>query len=788
MITKHERLALLANVPYELTQQPRWVGYKLIPSPKRAGKIDKLPYSPVTGRLAAVNDPGTWTSFQDAVAFVEEQEDIHGVGIVLTGDGLVAVDLDNCVDGSGSIAPWAAEIVDTLQSYTEFSPSRTGIHILVWGTLPDGRKRRGGIEMYADGRYMTITGNIVPGTSPTLAERSAVIAEVYDRHLGSEPSPSNGSEHVPSSGGVQCLDDQEVLDKMFGSAHGECIQRLWNGDLSQYDGDQSAADLALCNHLAYWTDRNPEQMDRLFRQSQLYRPKWDKVHRGDGATYGQMTIECAIESTPRAYMDMKDIIQRLRWPQAGSSGVNGSLPDEQLEHLYQEGWHDSGHAVCVHTLFGNQFAYSTALGWLQYTGTHWEGKDAEFAVNRAVSEMLLLRRQAAAQLGERGTDPYRKSEPSTQRKENVKYAFRDLVMVSVGEFDKDPDVLNCRNGVIDLRTGDLVAHEPSNRFTYCVPVAYQPNAAATEWLHFLAQVVKDWNDLEDWLQMACGYSITGRTTEECMFYIYGPTRSGKGTFTTALLNLLGEPLAQGANFSTFTQRRDGDSQNFDLAPLRPARLVFASESGRYQTLNEAAVKAITGNDPIRAAYKYRDHFSYVPQYKIWLASNHPVRGDVDDDAFWSRIRVIEFPHSYLNREDKGLKRYISSPDVLTGILAWAVAGANRWYTSQTGLMTPQPVCQSTQGQRYEQDYVKQWLEECIVAQVGAFSPIAVLYGSYRTWCEANGLTPKTSGSLGKALTAKGLVAGRQGKNGVLHRGYHDIVVRHEDQLSLNLPV
>jgi putative DNA primase/helicase len=355
--------------------------------------------------------------------------------------------------------------------------------------------------------------------------------------------------------------------------------------------------------------------------------------------------------------------------------------------------------------------------------------------------------------------------------------FRDIVAVGLNEFDSDPNVLNCANGVIDLRNGQLVAHGPSNRFTYCVQTPYLPTADATQWLGFLQGSVKDYDDVALWLQMAFGYSITGLTREECMFYIHGPSRSGKGTFAQAALTLLGSPLARGVDFSTFTRARDGDSQNFDLAPLRPARFISASESGRYASLNEAVVKNITGNDPITAAYKHRDQFTYTPQFKIWLASNHPAKGDVDDDAFWGRLRVINFPNSHLGKEDKTLKWTMSGPTVLPGILAWAVEGARLWYGSRQGLITPFAVNIATQQHRVELDHIQQWLDECATPGREDAVTVPALYKSYELWCEDNGHTPKKAVAFGRALVAKGFESTRKKIGDVTHRAYRGLILR-----------
>ena len=261
--------------------------------------------------------------------------------------------------------------------------------------------------------------------------------------------------------------------------------------------------------------------------------------------------------------------------------------------------------------------------------------------------------------------------------------------------------------------------------------------------------------------MAIGYSLTGHTREEVLFYLYGPPRSGKGTITEMLLALLGSPLAKEVNFSTFTAQRTGDSQNFDLAPLKPCRMVLASESNQYERFNEAKVKALTGGNEVYCAFKHRSHFNYRPQFAIWLSSNQPVNADPDDDAVWGRLRIIEFPKSHLGQEDKTLKDRMKSRQTLEGLLNWAIQGAIKWYAlGSKGLPELESSAAIKSVQRSELDNVQAWLEEC--CQIGAdhFTPNSKLYPSYRLWCEVNGVEPKKQKGLTQALQRKGFLPSR----------------------------
>lgn len=410
---------------------------------------------------------------------------------------------------------------------------------------------------------------------------------------------------------------------------------------------------------------------------------------------------------------------------------------------------DQGNAEAVYHLYGPYIAHNEAYGWLIWDGNHFVTSVQR--INTLIVEVLRLRMRAAAHL-ER-TDIAKVARCMAGTVSAARSLLENLAHVDVSEFDSEPDLINTLSGVVDLRTKRIIPHDPSYRFTWCAPVKYNPSASTVTWLDFLAETLES-EEMIDYLQQALGYSISGYISEEVLFYIYGPPRSGKGTLSETILAIFPRPIAIEVDFNTFTAKREGDAQNFDLAGMKAARLVFASESNKYQSLNPGKVKALTGGNMVHCAFKHKDFFSYQPQYAVWLSSNHEVNADADDDALWGRVKVINFPHSRLGQEDKTLKRRMQSPVNLEAVLAWLVEGAYQWYQHEgQGLETPDAVRQLTMEQRASQDTVGLWLEECCEKSEGNWVANTLLMQSYDNWCEANGYEPKKAKGLAQSLAA-----------------------------------
>ena len=309
--------------PKELSDLRQWICWRLEPDPK-SDKPRKVPYDPKTGRKASSTNPDTWATLAEAMA-AREKYLFTGVGFVFTEEcGIVGVDIDHCRNEDGSFTDVAKAILEKAQSYTEISPSGSGLHIFLRGVMPGkgNKNSASGVEMYAAARYFTMTGNRLEGTPEAIADGKDILPWIHENYIAKK---SGKKVKAKKALRTVSLTDEQVLEKARAAQNGDDFSSLWDGSWEGRFGSQSEADLSLCCSLAFWTGKNKEQMDRLFRQSKLFREKWDKVHHADGATYGEETLDQAIARTENVYTPGGEL---------GIYEANGRYMRERGENVY----------------------------------------------------------------------------------------------------------------------------------------------------------------------------------------------------------------------------------------------------------------------------------------------------------------------------------------------------------------------------------------------------------------------------------------------------------------------
>ncbi len=338
---------------------------------------------------------------------------------------------------------------------------------------------------------------------------------------------------------------------------------------------------------------------------------------------------------------------------------------------------------------------------------------------------------------------------------------RSDVAVPADAFDRDPWLLNTLTGTVDLRTGRPRPHNQDDMLSKMAPVEFDPDARLDLWDRFLTEATGKDVELQAFLQRAVGYSLTGSTAEEVMFFVHGPSCTGKSTFIEAIKRTLGD-YAWTADFRSFLRQSVSDRPRSDIAQLAGRRFVASIEVDEGKKLAEGLVKLLTGGDTVSARFLYQREFNFRPEMKLWLASNHAPRVDADDEAMWRRIHRVPFeivvPE---DTRDPQVKAILSDPaQAGPAILAWAVRGCVAW--QREGLNPPSSVVKSTDAYRQDQDVFQAFIDEACDIDPDYRVARCHLRVAYEQWCEGNGERPLDARGFAERLRHRGFGDGKVG--------------------------
>jgi putative DNA primase/helicase len=309
---------------------------------------------------------------------------------------------------------------------------------------------------------------------------------------------------------------------------------------------------------------------------------------------------------------------------------------------------------------------------------------------------------------------------------------RPYLAVSMGELDRDPWLVNCQNGTLDLRTGKLKDHDPGDRITKIVPVDYDPDAPAPRFNQFLKEALVD-DALIKFVKRYSGYTLTGITRERLLAILYGVGKNGKTTLTELLHEVLGD-YARNTDVETLLIKRYQGVGN-DVAALKGARFVSAAEVEKGRRLAESKVKQLTGRDTVTARFLFGENFDFKPEFKLWLSTNNKPVILGTDDAIWDRIRLIPFTKRF-DGHNADPKLPDKLRNELAGVFAWMVEGCLEW--QEHGLEEPKTVTDATRQYREEMDTLTSFLDETCVIGPNYRVLAEGLYQCYAMWCDKSG--------------------------------------------------
>jgi putative DNA primase/helicase len=738
---------IYSNIPGELKELKQWCGFKIV---YRNGKDTKIPINAYNGDFGKSNDEETWSDFETAVESINKF-DCDGIGFYFK-EPYIGIDIDDIrTDIERYLSEdhednTVSEFVDILESYAEISPSGNGIHIILKGDLPSNGSRKGNKEFYSSGRFFTMTGNIIGGYRHIFDDRDfGKINYLHSKYIASD-EPAKEISNL-SDGLGNDLSINEIIKVAEKSKNGIRFKLFMEGGWSQFYDSQSEADMAFANDLAFWTNRDYKKMDNIFRQSSLYRNKWDEK-RGEN-TYGQITLYKAIQECTNVFN-----------PQQNDDGYSLYVKEFDTKTVEKKfySYDDTGNAARFTDAFGDIVRYSyVRKNWYYYNGKTWV-LDQEGKVKSLVDEVLEKMKQEPVYV----TDDLDEEEAQKNLRKHIKYSrgsngktnmlkeSQHLAPIQPEQFDKDKHLLNVQNGYIDLKTGKLNDHDRSKYFSKIATVEYTDKIDYPQWQDFLIDIFDGNTDLINYMQRAVGYSLSGSTEEQVMFILYGNGRNGKSVFLDIITEMLGS-YTTNIQPQTLMVKPMSGSANSDIARLQGARLVTTTEPNDGMRFDEGLVKQVTGGDTVTARFLYGDEFDYDPEFKLWMATNHKpiIRGT--DDGIWRRMVIVPFTVQIPDHKvDKNLRYKLRRE--MTAILNWAVEGYQEW--RRTGLNEPKIIKDQRQTYRTEMDSVELFIEECCYRKDGEREKSADLYRAYKQWAKENNQYNMNSTKFGKEMSNK----------------------------------
>lgn len=756
------------NIPDVLKQTASFCVWKM---EKRSGRPTKVPYNPRTGAMARTNDPSTFADFNTAMkSYAIGGWD--GIGYRVS-EGIGAIDIDHCIREDGSLNDVAASILGIFpDAYFERSPSGTGLRGF-FKLSPDFaydktvyyiNNRKHGLEVYLPGvtnRFVTVTGDMLRNGAVT--RNDDALRTLLDTFM--KRSTRVSSKTVEP---VSYLDDEGVITHASASESGDKFKALYAGNWEEGYDSQSDADMALVSILAFWCGNVEEQIDRIFRTSGLMRDKWDRM-TGD-STYGQITIRNAVSTNGEIYTPImtgsaEDDFESLDEEEAEVLTFEPDLShitltiEEMRPHTkphYQRDEIGIGYAFADYFKPIARFDRERGI-WYVYDGKIWQPDENALAVAELAKILADRLYSFALQITDEDTrNRYIKRVQKLQMRKNRRTMIEDaksVYPVSHTVFDRNTDLFNCQNGTLNLTTGEFRPHDPADFLTMMSGITYDPDATCPRWEQFISEVMCNDADLALYLQKALGYALTGDTSLECLFILYGATsRNGKGTTMETFLKIMGDygKTSNPEMLSTKFGNTNASGPSEEIARLAGVRFVNISEPEKKITFNAALVKRMTGNDTLNARFLHENSFDFRPNFKIFINTNY--KPSVSDmTLFYSnRLKLIPFKRHFEEHEqDKGLKAFFASPESQSAIFNWCYQGYKLF--KKHGLDDPAAVTEATKEYQDESDRIGQFVDAWLEEGEAYEERTSAVYRLYGQWCDKYGYRKENSTNFNNAI-------------------------------------
>ena len=644
LVEENKNINILAST---FGDQIRWTNWR---QEMVDGKPTKVPYS-ISGRKASITNLSTLSNYAEAVKTSSK------VGIVFLPDQLLlGVDIDHCLENGEIVHADKEKILQFIKeanSYVEISPSGTGLHIILSLAAPLQlvAHRKGPFEAYTSGRYFTVTNKPFSEAREVriVAPEEAIrLLSILGYPWGKKEKQQNPASLVI----ISILDDETVLEKMFVSKNGDKIKALYNGDISEYGDDDSAADLALCAHFAYWTGRNSEQMGRLWLNS----PLGAREKTQNRKDYRERTINKAIEGCKEIFSPI------MKEGKIGKSEFDFLLSSEDIRSEIKDAFYEKDKKPAIFILAKyliQKYYVKSTKGirrevFIYQDGVYVPGEDfLRMEIRKFLEEIC-----------------------SINFIREITETIKDFTIVDRNEFKVDLNLINLKNGIFDIRTKKLIPHDPKYLFFTKIPVNYDPNVDCPVIKKYLSEVLDEEQILiiQEWF----GYALYREYFIKKALICVGEGDTGKSTLIRLFNALLGKNNISGVSLQSIS------SDKFSGSNLYNKHINLYDDLSFKDINDNGGFKIATGGGVMTGEKKFGDQFVFINYSKLTFACNKiPDVKESSDDAYFSRWIVIFFNVVIdPDNQDRQLVHKMTTEEELSGLLNFALEGLERLLKNQ----------------------------------------------------------------------------------------------------------
>ena len=732
---------LFKQLPEELKRDALWCCWKYIQN--QDGDNIKIPINPLTGYAAKSNNRSTFVSYATLMIYAEQYIDydeatgkqIGGIGLGVF-NGFSAIDIDHCVDERGNVNSMAREIIDFCQSYTELSPSKTGIRIIFKSKIKIDKNiyyinnAKNHLEIYISdntNKFVTVTANRYNNYEINEIDLTPILNKYMKRSVPLTPNvPTNYDRTVSIDLNRALMKDDKLYD-------------LWNNQAPGSHSNESELDMALCCKLAFYCNGDFDKIKQAFESSPYYESK-DELHKNKwhNGSYSVNTINYAISFVGSSLPKVEPVYNNL--PQTTKVY---SLTDVGNAHRFAE------------KFFANVRYNVDNEMWMLWNGKFWEfdvkGKIRDYVdilakdmMNDLKGEEDEARRKAIAQ----NINKIQNNSGKKALLEECQH-IGDIPVFN-SDFDKDKYYVCAQNMIYDLEHQKMLPFNRSFMISQSLSCDIDLEHEPTQWLKFLNDIYEGDQEMINYNRKVWAYCLSGSTREQSMWIYYGDGNNGKSLSLDILNELMGS-YAITSRPELLVDAKNSNTSSEEIARLKGKRAIFTEEIKDGDRMNESLVKQLTsGIGKMTGRFLYGNTFELTVIGKILMASNYKPKVKGIDKGIWRRIKLVPLYRDFTSVIDKDLRDKLLVE--LPQIAGWLCKGFDLYM--KEGLQEPKKVSQETKEYKEESDIVQTWINENCEIDKKAWTRASDLFNDFVMWCKKNMENILTQTAFGRNMGKK----------------------------------